>query len=1187
MKRQHGYLRLVITGIILSLLIPIALHAQTNVNGAMTGTYTNGEYYSNGPIVLSPVTTITPTGTQSVWIHSLPVGIGCTFLTTAPTAAQNYVMTTVPRMPMNAIASSGLSTCDVMQTIQYIDGLGRPLQTVQVKGNPTGTKDMVQPVAYDALGRENVKYLPYTTASADGSYKSDALAGLAGTYAGSAQKAFYDLAGQNYTAIPSPYAVSIFESSPLDRPLEQGAPGNDWQPVAGSTAGHTLKTVLANNNTVALTDTLQTRYVRYYKVTIDGATQSRTLSLNAGTGIYDANQLNVAVSMDENWKNGRGGTTEEYKDKEGHVVLKRTFNWTGSALQILSTYYVYDDLGNLAFVLPPGTNPDAGMTSATGQTKLDNLCYQYRYDERNRLTQKKLPGKGWEFVVYNKLDQVVLTQDAVQRAKTTQEWTFTKYDALGRPVMTGLWIHTGAAGDNTVSQPSTANLMAIKGVFDNTTQPRWETRDNSTATGYANTSDPVGQTYKYYSINYYDDYNITGLPANYTAPTVYSTQTKGLPTATKVAVLNTMGNTTPDMLWTVNYYDEDGRAIRTYKQHYLGGILNQYNYDQVETAYNFTDQATTVNRYHYAKNSGGTAAVLGVTVANTYDYDHMGRKINTWEKINTGTNILLSASTYNEVGQLYKKGLHSENSGSTYLLEVTNLYNARGWVTAATSSTGLFNYSLAYNDAAAGVSKQYNGNISQMVYTKTGASNATFTYSYDQLNRLKSALSTGADLSETITYDLMGNIMSLARTGTKIASLGYTYYNSNQDNRLQEVKNNGNTFRTYAYDINGNATTDGLTQSITYNMLNLPQLVKNGSTTVATYVYDASGEKLRNISTTGTGETWDYIGGIVYKDGAITFINTEEGRAHLLSGSYGYEYNLKDHLGNVRYSFDKHPTSGAPRRIQEDEYYSFGLRINVSDFSNNNRYLYNGKEVQTDLADQFDYGARFYDPVIGRWTSVDPLAEISRRFSPYNYGDNNPIRNIDPDGMAVEDIAGGTRYTGEDAQNVFRQLQTQTEGDDGGKNKNKKKQEKKQTDEEKYNEKKKELDEQYPKKKNKIEEHHVDPQYLGGPKNGPTVPIPGSYHQGITNEFRKEWGYGQEPPSPEQLEDIKNKVYDKYPLPPFQNNPVPAGGISPPNNGLVQKISTATGLTGTALIIYIVISEGSRLFLPRNLLPIP
>lgn len=88
--------------------------------------------------------------------------------------------------------------------------------------------------------------------------------------------------------------------------------------------------------------------------------------------------------------------------------------------------------------------------------------------------------------------------------------------------------------------------------------------------------------------------------------------------------------------------------------------------------------------------------------------------------------------------------------------------------------------------------------------------------------------------------------------------------------------------------------------------------------------------------------------------------------------------------------------------IQEDEYYSFELRKPTGgyDYSNNNRYLYHGKEIQTDLTNQYDYGARFYDPVIGRWTSVDKLAEHPLQIdnSPYAYTVNNPIRYNDPDG---------------------------------------------------------------------------------------------------------------------------------------------------------------------------------------------
>ncbi len=121
---------------------------------------------------------------------------------------------------------------------------------------------------------------------------------------------------------------------------------------------------------------------------------------------------------------------------------------------------------------------------------------------------------------------------------------------------------------------------------------------------------------------------------------------------------------------------------------------------------------------------------------------------------------------------------------------------------------------------------------------------------------------------------------------------------------------------------------------------------------------------------------------------------TPEGYYNPATGNY--YYYLKDHLGNNRITY--HYTGSAPVIDQEVEYYPFGSMFTANNLQNN-LYLYNGKELNNEFFENYDYGVRFYDPQIGRFTTLDPKAELGRRWSPYTYAFDNPMRFIDPDGM--------------------------------------------------------------------------------------------------------------------------------------------------------------------------------------------
>ena len=148
-----------------------------------------------------------------------------------------------------------------------------------------------------------------------------------------------------------------------------------------------------------------------------------------------------------------------------------------------------------------------------------------------------------------------------------------------------------------------------------------------------------------------------------------------------------------------------------------------------------------------------------------------------------------------------------------------------------------------------------------------------------------------------------------------------------------------------------------------------------------------------------------YANGPLHLGHMVEYIQTDEGRLVHEGGAFNYEYFLKDHLGNIRVRFQA--TEDGTKLLQETHYYPFGMQLygllpeveNQSVISGN-RQLFNGKEYMNTFGlNWYDYGARYYDPQVGRWWSVDPKADLAPDWTPYRYALNNPVRFFDPDGM--------------------------------------------------------------------------------------------------------------------------------------------------------------------------------------------
>ena len=648
-------------------------------------------------------------------------------------------------------------------------------------------------------------------------------------------------------------------------------------------------------------------------------------------------QLSVIKTTDEDLN-----VSYTFTDEMGHVVLTRQMK--GSETH--DTYYVYDDKGNLCFVLQPMYQSSAN---------LDQYAFQYKYDGRNRCIWKKLPGAGYVEMVYDNADRLVFSQDGNQRALSTGNWMYYKYDGLNR----------------LTEQGTCTNKVTTSG-----------------------TNVLVQHFYDSYAFRSQAGFNNSNFPDD------ASGNGKGALTASVATVLGSSNK-----IYTAYYYDIKGRVAKTVQSNLLGG------YDVTATVYTFTDKPATVTHTHTA--SGKPTR----TEMYTYSYNHADRLLKVEHTLG-GTKITLADYAYDNLGRLQSKSLHgSATNKLTYAYNVRgwltdisgtkftqNLYYNTGNGTARyNGSISSMTWKAGNESTVRGYKFTYDGldRLLNATYGETAGINAnTDRFSenvtaYDKngniktLQRYGQTAASGYGLIDNLTFTLAGNLLNRVDDAAAASAYGGGF----------EFKDGVKQANEYTYDSNGNLTKDlnkGIS-TITYNVLNLPNMVTFSDGSTIAYTYGADGTKLKTVHKTGsTTTTTDYCGNVVYENGVQKLLLTDEGYVTLSDSKY--HYYLKDHQGNNRVVINQSGT------VEEtNHYYPFGGVFASS--GNVQPYKYNGKELDAKKGlNWYDYGARHYDAALGRFTTVDPSAENYYSTSPFTYCLNNPLNYIDPLGTDTVDV---------------------------------------------------------------------------------------------------------------------------------------------------------------------------------------
>ena len=838
--------------------------------------------------------------------------------------------------------------------VTYLNGFGLPEQEIALQGAPDG-RSIVTPVVYDLMKRPDATVnLPFPYQLQNGRYLEEAV---------QRQREYY-------AEDSHPYETNTFESGLEGRLISSQKPGAIYR----ENSRKVTVEYGVNNGTEGVMD------LRY--------SSAGSVPVIIRDGVYGKDRLRLTMTVTEDCD-----TSYVFTDIFDKTVLTREV--TDGINH--DTYYIYDLKDRLVCVIQPEGSAQVGTSFTFSGQFCSNYCFTYTYDERDNIIEKQIPGAGKQVLAYDLRNRQILYADA--KMMEAGKYRYTIYDAMDRVAQEGY-----SSLNNSIATVRAAQMT------------------NVPLTSFL--TDPmVTRTLSYYDGTVEPPLTIPGA-SRADKQEIDFTHCHTLPATEQIFEephVEGIGLVRGNRVRTKAYfYDSKGRmALMTETDSDGWKSIYSWKYDFQGNVLRHTEEHCKDDAFD--------------SMVTTYTYDSRGRRMTLQRNLN-GTDYAAVTYSYDDLGRLSGKVVDGRGAESY-------VYNLQGWQKQTTASfygQGVFTQTMNYQLPQMTLTKpRFDGMVSEISYCHLGQVSHTLGYSYDGLKRLRDTrrhpMGNQATLDiwaeRNLTYDRNGNITSIARL---IPETGGTYTLTYSGNRIQSLTK-GETTSSYTYYSDGNLKTDSRRDlRFQYNLLNLPATVTDasGQTVKARYSYLADGTKLSVRDAQGDGLS--YRGSFVYTANGtagsatatekLESIAHDEGRFVALSPSSGTTttqfidtWHVRDYLGSVRTIMDitldeTAVTDASAVILEQNDYLPFGTRVSLSAqaYDPANRYRFNGKEEQvTGNIGLTDYGARFYDNTLPRWTTPDPLAEKYYSTSPYVFCNNSPVNFVDPDGKSWYDTVIG------------------------------------------------------------------------------------------------------------------------------------------------------------------------------------